>query len=49
MSESNFWGRIGAGNPNATTDQLKAAGASDSQAAEARAAAERRRQQEQRK
>lgn len=41
--ESNHWANIGGKNPNASYDQFKAGGASDSQAAEATAAAARAR------
>lgn len=43
-SESNYWGNIGAQNPNGTAADFKRGGASDSQASEAAAAAARARQ-----
>jgi hypothetical protein len=43
MSESNFWGNVGANNPNNSAADFKRSGASDSQAAEAAAAAARAR------
>lgn len=43
-SESNYWGNVGANNPNAGASDFKRQGASDSQAAEAAAAAQRAKQ-----